>query len=456
MPANVIPPESPEIKTLREKTDAHIDAYGSRMIEMSDWMYRHPESAFLEFKASQMLTEELERFGFQIERGVPGLPPDFDRLKIAGGLTPDYDGPPGLPTAFKAKYKGKTESPVFGIVVEYDALRGNPPFHGCQHNMQGPAGLGAAVALAKVLEDHDIPGSVWVIGTPAEEVSPMSKAAQAEAGYFDGVDFIVRSHGNMGNTEEMNNTERSPGGFSNRGLRQMLYTFHGKSAHAQRPWKGLSALDAVLLTFHGMEMLREHSEPQFRFHGVITNGGVAPNIVPDLAQAPIWIRHLRDETALGSVSPRKAGEMIDAKVEQLDNIARGAALATGTTLDIVYVGKGIPAISVSALNDIGFQYAVDYGGINILERALPKHYEETGAVSLRVPGTRISIAFEGIPIEPGHSQLRADQTITPEAHRSLIVIAKVMAALGLRLFMDPEQREAVRKEFTMWKEKYNE
>jgi len=79
---------------------------------------------------------------------------------------------PGLLTAFKAKYLGSSEPPVIGIAVEYDALRENPPFHGCQHNMQGPTGIGAAIALTRVMTKNKIPGSVWVIGTPAEEVGP--------------------------------------------------------------------------------------------------------------------------------------------------------------------------------------------------------------------------------------------------------------------------------------------
>ena len=107
-------------------------------------------------------------------------------MKIIGGLTPDYKGPAGIPTAFKAKYKGKTESPVIAFVVEYDALRGNPPFHGCQHNAQGPAGVGAAIALAKVMEENKIPGSVWVVGTPAEEVGPPTKSLMAQGRLFQG------------------------------------------------------------------------------------------------------------------------------------------------------------------------------------------------------------------------------------------------------------------------------
>jgi len=445
----VIPPETSRIRSLRQEADRRIDALSPRMIEISDWIYKNPEPGFLEFKAAAMLTEELKRHGFEIEMGVPGLDPNFDRLKVIGGIPAGYSGPPGMPTAFKAKYKGKSEHPVIGIAVEYDALRGNPPFHGCQHNMQGPTGIGAAIALAQSMEANGIPGSVWVIGTPAEEVGPPSKAAQAKAGYYDGIDFMLRSHGTA------RETLHYPGGFSARNIRQMKYTFHGKSAHAQSAWEGRSALDAVFLLFHSVDMMREHSEPQFRFHGIVSDGGVAPNIVPEMASATIWIRHLIDQTPVGSMSPKKSGKMIDDKMAELDNMAKGAALATGTTVNIDHYGEYVAGISVGVMNDIAFQYAVDYGGVKSGERAVPNDWEETGYGTLVVPGVQISIGTEGIPEVPGHSQQNADISISPTGHRSLVLTAKVMGAVGLRLLMDPELSQKAKAEHTQLVEKYN-
>jgi amidohydrolase len=447
---DVIAEESNEISALRKEIDEQIDKLSARLIEVSDWVYYNPESGFLEFKACAMLSGELKKHGFEVEIGVPGLDAEFDRLKIIGGLPADYSGPSGIPTAFKAKYKGKTEHPVIAIAVEYDALRGNPPFHGCQHNMQGPTGIGAAIALAKVMEEHNIPGSVWVIGTPAEEVGPPAKATMAKTGYLDGIDFMLRSHGTA------RETLRYPGGFSARNIRQMKYTFHGKSAHAQSAWQGKSALDAVLLLFHAMDMIREHSEPQFRFHGIISDGGVAPNIVPELASAVIWIRHIIDETPTGSVIPKKAKEMIEEKVSELDNMAKGAALATGTMVDIDHYGEYIPGISVGVLNDIAFHYAVKYGGMNIEERKVPNQWEETGFATLLIPGVHVSIGTKGIPEAAGHSQDNADITISPEGHSSLVLTAKVMGATALRLIMDAELQEKAKAEHAMWLKKYND
>jgi len=445
----VVAKESKKVAELRKAADAEIDVLKDRLIEINDWMYQHPEPGFLEFEAARILTEELKKSGFEVEMGVPGLPADFDKLKVIGGLPEDYSGPSGIPTAFKAKYRGKSDKPVIGITVEYDALRGNPPFHGCQHNMQGPTGIGAAIALAKVMEKSKIPGSVWVIGAPAEEIGPPTKAVMAKTGYFEGIDFMFRSHG----TEQ--ETLRFPGGFSSRHIRQMKYTFHGKSAHAQNAWQGRSALDAVLLLFHAVDMMREHSEPQFRFHGIVSDGGTAPNIVPQEASALMWIRHLTDETPEGSMSPMKAREMIEKKVGALDNMAKAAALATETTVDIAHYGEYNPGIAVGVLNDIIFQYAVEYGGVKIGERAVPRHWEETGFGTLVVPGAHVGIGTEGIPDAPGHSQANADISVSPAGHESLILTAKVMAASGLRLLLDAKLSEQAKAEFASWVEKYN-
>ena len=445
----VIPKETKKVAALRKALDAEMDALSARMIEMNDWMYHNPEPGFLEFEAAKMLTDMLKDYGFEVEMGVPGLPSDIDRLKVVGGFPEDYSGPPGIPTAFKARYKGRSEHPVIGITVEYDALRGDPPFHGCQHNMQGPTGIGAAVALARVMEKNNITGSVWVIGAPAEEVGPPTKAIMAKSGYLEGIDFMFRSHGTA------QATLRFPGGFSARHIRQMKYTFHGKSAHAQQPWQGRSALDAVLLLFHAVDMMREHSEPQFRFHGIVSDGGKAPNIVPQEASALMWIRHLMDETPVGALTPRRSREMIEKKVEALDNMARAAALASETTVDIDHYGEYNPGIAVGVLNDIVFQYGVDYGGVNIGERAVPRHWEETGFATLVVPGAHVSIGTEGIPDAAGHSQKNADITISEAGHESLILTAKVMAAAGLRLLLDPKLRKEAKSEHSTWLEKYN-
>jgi amidohydrolase len=448
--------EPEDVVSARAVLERHLSEISKEMCALSDWLYWHPEPSFEEFQAVEQLTGVLKKYGFETETGVPGLEkvwPEYDRLKYVGGLPKSYDGPPYLPTAFRAKYKGKNEHPVIAAVVEYDALRGNPVFHGCQHNMQGPIGIGACIAIAKTLEELELPGSVWVIGAPAEEVGPPAKAAMAKAGYIDGIDFAMRSH----SVELRNETVRNPGGFTARHIEMTKFTFRGKSAHAQEPWTGVSALDAVLLLIHGLEMLREHSEPQFRFHWTITEGGVAPNIIPETASVNIWVRHLTDKTRVGNVSPRRAKEMISAKVAQLDRLAKGIADGTGTEVEIDHYGSYMPAVSVGAMNDLMFDYGIAYGGVNPTEAQVPRHWEESGLMSLKVPGVTVGVGTPGLTVAPAeHSQENADLTITEEGHRCLVLTMKVMAATGLRIMMDPIIQNKIKEEHSMLVRKYNE
>ncbi len=447
-----LPQEPSEMVPLRAQLEAKIDAYHGRMVEMNDWMYHNPEPAFLEWEASRMLAGELQERGFEVEWSVPGLEerwPEFDDLRYVGGLDEGYEGEPYLPTAFRAKYRGRSPGPVIGIVVEYDALRAG--FHGCQHNMQGPTGVGAGIALARVLEDNDLPGSVWVIGAPAEEVGPPAKAAMARAGYLDGVDFAFRSHGTS------RTTSRAPGGFSARHILQYSYTFLGEDAHAQRPWESqANALSAVILFFTAVDQLRHQSEPQFRFHGIIQEGGEAPNVIPARTSALMWIRHLMDETRLGDVSPGQARAMIEAKAEQVHNAARGAAQATGTRVEIQRYGTYVPGVSVGLLNDIAFHYAREYGGRNPREEAVPSQWEETGMLTLQTPGVGINLGNPDMPPAPAHSRQNADITVSPEGHENLALTAKAMAATALRLIMEPDLARRVKEEHTMWVERYGE
>lgn len=447
-----LPAESPETAALRAEIAAKIDAYHARMIEMNDWMYHNPEPAFLEWESSRMLAGELERRGFEVEWNVPGLAdawPEYDELRYVGGLDRGYEGDPYLPTAFRAKYRGRSDVPVIGIVVEYDALRAG--FHGCQHNMQGPTGVAAAIALAEVMEENGLPGSVWVIGAPAEEVGPPAKAAMARAGYMEGVDFAFRGHGTS------RATTRVPGGFSARHIIQHRYTFHGEEAHAQMPWgSSANALSAVTLFFAAVDQLRHNSEPQFRFHGIIEDGGKAPNVIPDRTSALFWVRHLIDETRVGNVTPSEARSMIEAKVEQVHNAARGAALATGTRVEIDRYGTYVPGISIRLLNDVAFQYAQEYGGRNPEEGTMPRHWEETGMLTLQIPGANIHVGNPDIPPAPGHSRANADITVSPEGHENLAQTAKTMAATALRLITDPELAEGVKAEHEQWLREYGE
>ncbi len=143
------------------------------------------------------------------------------------------------------------------------------------------------------------------------------------------------------------------------------------------------------------------------------------------------------------------------KGNALFNMAKAAALATETTVDMDHYGEYQPGIAVGLINDIVFQYGVEYGGVKIGERAVPRHWEETGFATLVVPGAHVGIGTEGIPDVAGHSQENADITISEAGHKSLILTSRVMAATGLRLLMDKKLREKAKTEHAMWLDKYN-
>lgn len=237
----------------------------SELLAMGDDLTRHPEIGFEEKRSVAILVQYLERHNFEIQAGVANLP-----------------------TAFVGRFKGNRGAPVLGIILEYDALRGTKgAFHGDQHSTQGPIGIAAAVAIAEWLERSHVPGSVVVFGTPGEEMMPpAAKTQMHRAGVFNGTDIIVRSHA-------VNSTHRPAAGFGTCCLNidGVKYTFSGAPAHQMTPWAGRNAVEGVIQLFNNIDAARTTMRPEARIQGVITEGGAAPNVVPDRAQADFYIRY---------------------------------------------------------------------------------------------------------------------------------------------------------------------
>jgi amidohydrolase len=430
-----LPQESAQVGAWKQAIEAEIDAYSNRIIEMNDWMYHHPEVGHQEFEASKMLGSELEKQGFEVVFGVEGLDEDFLRALEA------RVGVDGLPTAFVARYKGKREAPVIAFVVEADALRADQgAFHGCQHNQQGPAGVCGAVALARVMEKNGMPGSVWVVLTPAEEFPPPVKAAMVKVGVFDDVDFVIRSHGTP------HQSKRSKAGLGNccMLIEAASYTFRGRPAHGTRAWYGRDALDAARLFFNAVDMLREHSEPTFRFMGTITKVGEAPNVVNEHVEVDHWIRN----------ADRSGREALRKKSDQVDTIAKGVAMATFTDVDITHYGTMLNGVESAWLQTLSWNYINEYGDAEAISEELgdPSGWDEAGFGGVAVPGVSIVPAVAQIPEVSGHSHENADITISPEGHRGLVQTSKIGAAVALRLVTDPELREKVKNEHAQWLE----
>src|SRR3989440_6963329 len=267
------------------------DLMDRELLAMADDITRHPETGWKEERSVKILTDYLTAHGFDVEPGVAGLK-----------------------TAFVAHYRKGTPGPNLGVIVEYDALRGTSrDFHGDQHSAQGPVGLAAAIAVAEFLTSSKTPGTVTVYGTPAEELaSPAAKTLMYNAGVFKGADVLIRSHSSTA-------TQAPSPGFGSccMNINVVHYTFSGAPAHQLQAWDGRDALMGVIELFNHIDGLRKTLRPETKIQGIITEGGKAPNVVPDRAAAEFWIRY-PDPVYLAQVT------------ERVNDAARGSGLATGT------------------------------------------------------------------------------------------------------------------------------
>ncbi len=250
---------------MKEDIIHFVDDHADALLAVSHEIHAHPELAFREVRASTLLVETAERFGIAMDGGVYGLD-----------------------TAFEGRI-GTGDGPNVAVLAEYDALPGIG--HACGHNLIATAALGAALALDRV-KDH-LHGTVTFLGTPAEEKGG-GKEVMARAGAFDGVDAALMVH---------------PAGVNLATMpcicvAEVEAVYHGRAAHASAmPHRGLNALDGLLLAYQAISNLRQHIRPTERIHGIVTDGGQAPNIVPERAAGEFYVR-AKDEAALAKLKPR--------------------------------------------------------------------------------------------------------------------------------------------------------
>jgi len=378
----------------------------TELLAMGDDLTKHPEIGFEEKRSVQVLAEYLKRHGFDITMGVANMP-----------------------TAFVGRFKGNRDAPVLGVILEYDALRGTQrAFHGDQHSTQGPIGMAAAIAIAEYLERSHAPGSVVVFGTPGEEMMPPNaKTEMFKAGVFNGTDVIVRSHA-------VSTTTRAAPGFGTCCLNidGVKYTFSGAPAHQMTPWAGRNALEGVIHLFNNIDAARTTMRPEARIQGVITEGGAAPNVVPDRTVADFYIRY-PDAIYLAQVR------------EAVDNAARAAALATGTKVKIDNYGQNRDGISVATLDEVGFAYLKRFGATQVSEApGKPQGYEETGSVSSVIPGMGFAARTS---TAANHTYEMEADALAGMGHQGFVVDAQAMAALLFDFATNADYRAAVKREF---------
>lgn len=385
------------------------DFWNGDLQGLADWIGHHPEVGWHEFQAFDTLTAVLRSYGFQVDTGVAGLPTAF----VATWTSP----------------AGAT-GPTLGLIAEYDALRGTQgDFHGDQHNAQSPVALAAARALTEYMAAARAPGRLIVYGTPAEETDPPAKFILWKAGVFKGADLLVRSH----STTE---TRRDRPGFGVCCLNidAVKYTFTGRPAHQLASWNGRNALEAAVQFYSAVDHLRSTWRPDHRVQGVIPEGGVAPNVVPDHTVVDYFIR-FPDEVYLEHIA------------RMMDDAAHGAAQMTGTDVAITRYGEYRDGVTDATLEELFWAYARKLGAPGLQEeRGRPAGYEETGFVSRDIPGVGITVRSS---TSPNHTYGMRDDTFADIGHHAFLLDAQIEAAILYDYLTAPEFRRAVTEEHRM-------
>jgi len=355
------------------------------LCEISDFIYHNPELGNEEYKAAEKLTSFLQEHDFDIETEFLGIK-----------------------TAFRATYDSNKEGPIIGYLCEYDAL---PEIgHGCGHNMIGAMSAGAGVILSKVL--NEIGGKIIVYGTPAEETNG-AKVIFAEQGVFDELDVAMMVHP----------SDKTIESGTSMALYPLQFTYTGKTAHAAScPQEGINALNSVIQLFNGIDALRQHVTPDVRIHGIITNGGVAANIVPDKAVAQFYFR-------------ASTKEILDDVLVKVKNIAQGAALMTGSKLEMTRYELPNDNLKTNKSLSEAFSKNLRTLGIKNIYEAKDTGSSDIGNVSQKTPTIHPYIGISNFNVT-GHSVNMADATITPFAHERLLIGTLALVYTGYDVLMN--------------------
>ncbi|WP_295817295.1 amidohydrolase [uncultured Microbacterium sp.] len=336
----------------------------------------------------------------------------------------------GLDTALRARTAaaGAASGPHFAIIAEYDALPGIG--HACGHNVIAAVAVGAYLAAAPVVAG--LGGRLSLIGTPAEE-NGGGKELIIRAGGFDDVDAAGMVHPSSGSGTSSVLGQRTTG------VRRIAVTYHGRAAHAAgAPWLGRNALDGVVTAYQSIAQLRQHILPTDRLHGIITDGGAAPNIVPERASALFYVR---------SADVDQLRELTDRVLAVLE----GAALATGTRaeIDVDPVPPYLPLQTNTALTSRWVD-AFAARGHEVPPPAAPPQggpSTDMGNVSRLVPSIHPSLGLGGPDDVFPHNAAFAELTVLPAATDALVDAAVALAATAVAYAADPELRAAAAAEF---------
>jgi len=430
------------VKTLAmADIQAKYDDY--KKIAMQIWEYA--EVGYKEVKSSSLHQKTLQDAGFTVEAGVAGIPTAFVATYGSGkpviGILAEFDALPGLAQE---------------AVPEKKAIEGKNAGHGCGHHLFGTASVAAGIEIKKLIEAKKITGTVKVYGCPAEE-GGSGKVYMVRAGLFNEVDVVIHWHPGADNGVTMTSA------LANKSAK---FRFHGLSAHAAAaPDRGRSALDGVESLDYMVNMMREHVPQETRIHYVITNGGKAPNVVPDFAEVYYYVRHPKREDVVSIF-------------DRVVKAAEGAAMGTGTTMDYEVIGGTHDLLLNSTLADVMQKDLEKVGGVIYTPEEIefakklqtsftykvppvesaatvkPIKVEEdagggstdVGDVSYAVPTVGMRAAT-WVPGTPAHSWQAVACGGTDIGAKGMMVAAKTIALTAIDLFTNPAIIEKAKEEF---------
>ncbi len=388
---------------LKEKLYEIEETLQKNIEEVSDYIFKNPELGCKEYKACEYLIKNLKENGFNVQRNYYGMETAF-RAEIGNG------------------------SPKIAFLAEYDALPGygkeKKPGHACGHNWIAAATYGSALTLSKLLKK--INGTIILIGTPAEETVG-GKVPMVEQGAFNDIDVVLQMH-----LENENNIA-----CKTLAIDCLKFQFRGKAAHAAaHPEEGINALDALNLMFAGIGCLRQHITPDARIHGIITAGGDAPNTIPDFTEAKF---HIRAENR----------NYLNSLTEKVINIAKGAALMTGTKLNYEKFENSFDnLLNLKALQNLMKKNLEETGIKNIkTEGNGATGSSDIGNVSQVCPTMYTELALNIDEICHVHDEAFLKYVNSEEAYDKLHKGIKAMCGTALEIFENEKILEEIKSEF---------
>lgn len=368
--------------------------------EVARQIGEHPELGYQEHFAVDVICRFLQKHGFKVKRGIAGVE-----------------------TAFLAEFRGQRSGPRIAFLAEYDAL---PDVgHGCGHNLIGASSVGAAVILSKSLE---LAGEVLVIGTPAEETSG-AKVTLVEQGIFKDVDAAMMFHPGSQNVPDI----------STLALDALEFTFHGRAAHAvAASYFGINALDALINFFVGINALKKQLPQDMKINGIITEGGMAPNIVPERAVARFYLR------------ARRRKDLDDLR-EQVIRCAEGAASMVSAKMtwekfefsyDEMRTNQSLAECFTQNLREMGvYQIASPQTAMGSVDM---------GNVSRVVPAIHPYLTL-GSGTEIPHTRDFAQAAISTDGERLVMLAMQTLALTGWDVLTDKKRLQQIKREFRLHK-----